>query len=242
MYGCELVSEESWGLKNWCFWPVVLEKTLESLSPCKEIQPAHSKGAQSWVFIRRTDAKAETPILWPPHGKSWLIGKDPDAGRDWGQGEKGTTEDEMAGWHHRLDAHGFGWTLGVGDGQGGLACYNSWGGKQSDTTEWLNWTDWVCTGAHTFLFNNLDSCTQQLIPHFYLNIRISKLFCTKPSLNILPPNNYFFLIAPQLIKCRLQFFQLLSQKPYNHPNSTLFLTPNMWSISKFFWLYLQNMS
>ena len=132
--------EESWVPKNWCFWTVVLEKTLESPLDCKEIQPVHSKGDQSWVFIGRTDAKAETPVLWPPHVKSWLIGKDSDAGSDWGQEEKGTTEDEMAGWHHRVDAHEFGWTLGVGDGQGGLACCSSWGHKQSDTTERLNWT------------------------------------------------------------------------------------------------------
>ena len=120
---------------------MVLEKTLESPLDCKEVQPVHSKGDQSWVIFGRTDAKAETPILWPPHAKSWLIGKDCDAGRDWGQEEKGTTEDEMAGWHHRLDGHGFGWTLGVGDGQGGLACCNSWGRKESDTTEQLNWTE-----------------------------------------------------------------------------------------------------
>ena len=100
---------------------MVLEKTLESPLDCKEIQPVHSKGDQSWVFIGRTDVKAETPILWPPHAKSSLIGKKTDAGRDWGQEEKGMTEDEMAGWHHQLDAHEFGWTLGVGDGQGDLA-------------------------------------------------------------------------------------------------------------------------
>ena len=98
----ELDCEESWAPKNWCFWTVVLEKTLEGLLDCKEIQPVHSKGNQSWVFFGRTDAKAETPILWLPHAKSWLIGKDPEAGRDWGKEEKGTTEDEMAGWHHRL--------------------------------------------------------------------------------------------------------------------------------------------
>ena len=113
----------------------------ESPLDCKEIQPVHSKGNQSWIFIGRTDAKAETPILWPPHVKSWLIGKDSDAGRDWGQEEKGTTEDEMAGWYHQLDGHKSEWTLGVGDGQGGLACCNSWGRKESDTTERLNWTD-----------------------------------------------------------------------------------------------------
>ena len=133
--------EESWAPKNWCFWTVVLEKTLESPLDCKEVQLVHPKGDQSWVLIGRTDAKAETPVLWPLHAKSWLIRKDPDAGRDWGQEEKGMTEDEMAGWQHRLDGHEFGWTLGVGDGQGGLACCDSWGCKESDTTEWLNWTE-----------------------------------------------------------------------------------------------------
>ena len=137
----ELDCEESWALKNWCFWTVVLEKTLESPLDCKEIQLVHFKGDQCWVFIGRTDAKAETPVLWPPHAKSWLIGKDSDAGRDWEQEEKGTTEDEMAGWHHRLSGCEFEWTPGDGGGQGGLACYSSWGGKESDTTEWLNWTE-----------------------------------------------------------------------------------------------------
>ena len=103
----ELDCEESWAPKNWCFWTVVLEKTLASPLDCKEIQPVHPKGVQSWVFIGRTDAEAETPVLWPPDVKSWLIGKDSDAGRDWGQEEKGTTEDEMAGWHHWLDGHEF---------------------------------------------------------------------------------------------------------------------------------------
>ena len=138
----ELDCEESWAPKNWCFWTVVLEKTLESPLDCKEIQPVHPKGDQSWVFIGRTDAEAETPILWPPHAKSWLIGKDADAGRDWGQEEKGTTEDEMAGWHHRLNGHEFGWTPGDGDGQGGLACCGSWGCRVRLywVTE-LNWTE-----------------------------------------------------------------------------------------------------
>ena len=108
---------------------------------CKEIQPVHPKGDQSWVFFGRKDAKAETPVLWPPHAKSWLIGKDPDAGRDWGQEEKETTEDEMAGWHHWLDGHEFEWTPGVGDGQGGLVRCNSWRHKESDMTEQLNWTE-----------------------------------------------------------------------------------------------------
>ena len=115
-----------------------VSKTLESPLDCKEVQQVHPKGDQSWVFFGRNDAEAETPILWPPHVKSWLIGKDLDAGRDWGQ-EKETTEDEMAGWHHWLDGHEFEWTLGVGDGQGGLACCDSWGYKESDMTERLNW-------------------------------------------------------------------------------------------------------
>ena len=108
---------------------------------CKEIQPVHSKGDQSWVFIGRNDAKAETPILWPPHVMSWLIGKDPDAGRDWGQEEKATTEDEMAGWHHRLHECAFEWTPGVGNGQGGLVCCSPWGHKESDTSKQLNWAE-----------------------------------------------------------------------------------------------------
>ena len=107
----------------------------------KESQPVHSEGDQPWVYFGRNDAKAETPVLWPPHPKSWLIGKDSYAGRDWGQEEKGTTEGEMVGWHHRLNGREFEWTPGDGDGQGGLACCNSWGRKESDTTEWLNWTE-----------------------------------------------------------------------------------------------------
>ena len=141
--------------KNRCFWTVVLEKTLESSLDCKEIQPVHLKRVQSWVFIGRTDVEAETPILWPPDAKIWLIGKDPDAGKDWGQEEKETTEHEMVGWHRWLDGHGFGWTLGVGDGQGGLTYCDSWGHKELDTTEHLNWTElinvasWLAVGHHS---------------------------------------------------------------------------------------------
>ena len=134
----ELDCEDSWVLTNWCFWAVVLEKTLESPLDCKEIQPVHPKGDQSWVFIGRTDAEVETPILWPPHAKSWLIGKDPNAGKDWGQ-EKGTTEDEMAGWHHWLNVYEFGWTPGVGDGQGGLACCSSWEIDGETVTDLIFW-------------------------------------------------------------------------------------------------------
>ena len=120
----ELDYKESWVLNNWCFWTMVLEKTLESPLDCKEIQPVHSKGDESWMFIGRTDVEHETPIVWPPDAKSWLIWKDPDAEKDWGQEEKGTTEDEIVGWHHWLDGCESEWTPGVGDGQGGLACCN----------------------------------------------------------------------------------------------------------------------
>ena len=136
----QLDYKESWAPKNWCFWTVVLNKTLESPLDCKEIQPVHSEGDQSWVFIGRTDVEAETPILWPPDAKSWLIWKDPDAQKDWGQEEKGTTEDKMVGWHHWLNGCECEWTPGVGDGPGGQACCDSWGRKESDTTERLNWT------------------------------------------------------------------------------------------------------
>ena len=135
----ELDYKESWAPKSWCFWTVVLESPLD----CKEIQPVHPKGNRSWIFIGRTDVEAEAPIFWPPDGKSWLIWKDPDAGKDWGQEEKGMTEDEMVGWYHRLNGHGFGWTPGVGDGQGGLACCGSWGRKESDMTEQLYWTEYM---------------------------------------------------------------------------------------------------
>ena len=138
----ELVCKASWALKNWCFWTVVLEKTLESLLDSKEIQPVHPEGIQSWGFIGRIDVEAGTPILWPPDAKSWLIWKDPDAGKDWRQGEKGTTEVEMVGWHHRLNGHEFGSTPGVGDGQGGRpGVLQSMGSQRLDTTERLNWTD-----------------------------------------------------------------------------------------------------
>ena len=130
--------KESWVPKKWCFWTVVLEKTLESPLDSNEIKPVQLKGDQSWVFIGKTDAAAETPIPWPPAVKSWLIWKGSDAGKDWGREEKGTTE-EMVGWHHQLNGLGFGWTLGVGDGQGGLACCSPWGLKELDMTERLNW-------------------------------------------------------------------------------------------------------
>ena len=142
----ELDCEESWTPKNWCFWTVVLEKTLESPLDCKEIQPVHPKGDQSWVFIGRTDVEAETPVLWPPDAKSWLIGKDPDAGKDWGQEKKGTAEDEMVGWHHRLNGHEFEHTLGDNEGQGSLAQFM---GSQSLT--WLS--NWIETTVALWIYS-----------------------------------------------------------------------------------------
>ena len=144
----ELDLKESWAQKNWCFSTVVLEKPLESPLDCKEIQPVHPKGNQSWIFIGGTDAEAETPILWPPDVENWLNGKDLDAGNDWRQKEKRRIKDKMVGWHHRLNGRRFGWTLGFGDGQGGLACCGSWSRKELDTTERLNWTESGFTSFH----------------------------------------------------------------------------------------------
>ena len=137
----ELDHKEGWAPKNWCFWTVVLEKTLESPLGCKEIKPVNPKGNQSW--IGRTNAEAT--IVWPPKLKNWLIGKDPNAGKDWRQDEKGMTEDELVGWHHQLNGLEFEQAPGVGDGQGSLVCCSPWGRKESDTTKWLIWTDWSAT-------------------------------------------------------------------------------------------------
>ena len=148
MYGCE-----SWSMKKaecqridafeMCYWRRESWDSLEleSLLNCKAIHPVHPKGNQSWIFTGRTDAEAEAPILWPPDVKSWLIWKDPDAGKDWGQEEKGTTEDEMVGWRLRLSGHESEQALGVGDGQGGLGCCSPWGHKESYTTEQPNWAE-----------------------------------------------------------------------------------------------------
>ena len=130
--------KESWELKNWCFWTVVLEKTLECPLGSKEVKSVNLKGNWSWIFIGRTDAEAETPILWPPDAKNWLIWKDPDAGKDWRREEKGTTEDEMVGWHHQVIGHEFEQASWDGKGQESLACCSPWVCKESDMTEWLN--------------------------------------------------------------------------------------------------------
>ena len=145
----ELDRKEGWALKNWCFWTVVLEKTLESSLDCKEIKPVNPKGNKSWIFIGSTDTEAEAPLFCPPDAKNWLIEKDPNAGTDWRQEEKGITEDEMAGWHHWLNGHEFEQALGAGEGQGGLACCSPWGYKELDMTEQMN--NKVCKMAHYVL-------------------------------------------------------------------------------------------
>ena len=162
----ELDYKESWAPKNWCFWTAVLEKPLESPLDCKEIQPVHPKGVQSWVIIGSSDVEAETPVLWPLDAKSWLIWKDPDAGKDWGQEEKGMTEDEMVGWHHRLDGHGFGWTPGVYDGQGGLACCSSWVAKSQ--TQLSDWTEL----RHLSAYWKPVWDTEVVIPHTCFSTRL----------------------------------------------------------------------
>jgi len=156
----ELDYKESWAPKNWCFWTVVLEKTLESPLDCKEIKPVNPKGNQSWILTWRTDAEAETSILWPPDAKNWLLGKDPDAGKNWRQEEKGTTEDEMVGWHHWLDGKLWASSGSWNDGQGSLACCSPRGHKELDMTEQLNWLNWISVcSSHRNLLKLLN-------PHF----------------------------------------------------------------------------
>ena len=190
----ELDCEEGWGPKNWWFWTVVLGKTLESPLDCKEIQPAHYKGDQPWDFFGRNNAKAETPVLRSPHAKSWLIGKDSDAGRDWGLEEQGMTEDEMAGWHNWLDGHESAWTPGVGDGQGGLECCNSWGCKESDTTKGLNWT-FMNTKVTTllpmdYLCSLLKHCRN--IIHILISVLHSVLFMKDSFMLICNTRTHYF--------------------------------------------------
>ena len=136
----ELDHKEGWALKNWCFQTVVMEKTLLIYSDSKEIKPVNPKGNQPWIFTGRTDAEAEAPILWPPDAKSQIIGKDPDAGKDWGQEEKGMTEDEMIGWHHQLNRHESEQIPEDSEGQGSLACCSPWGHKESEMIWWLNYS------------------------------------------------------------------------------------------------------
>ena len=178
----ELNCEEIWAPKNWCFWTVVLERTLESPLDCKKIQPVHSEGDQPWDYFGRNDAKAQTPVLWLPHVKSWLIGNDSDAGRDWGHEEKGMTEDEMAGWHHWLNGCESEWTLGVDDGQGALACCDSWGHKESDTTERLNWTTiWLSNSTPQYISKRAEN----IGPHrnYHVNVHSSIIHNSQKSRN-----------------------------------------------------------
>ena len=166
----ELYYKENWVPKNWCFWTVVLDKTPESPLDWKEIQPVNPEVNQSWTFIRRTDAESEAPILSPPDAKNWLTGKDPDAGKDWGQKEKGTTEDEMVGWHHQLDGHEFKQALGAVEGQGSLAFCSPWGCKESDTTEWLNWTELIRISKLEFTIKHGDSKFDRKVTRTYFSI------------------------------------------------------------------------
>ena len=155
--------------KNWCFWTVVLEKTLQSPSDCKEMKP---KGNQSWIFIGKIDAEAETPILLSPDVKNWLIGKDPDAGKDWRQ-EKGTTQDEMVGWHHRLDGHEFVQGLGVGEGQESLKCCSPWVIKS--WTQLSNWTEkLIITYSNIKSIGHSNCCTSQLFYKKKLNENLKR--------------------------------------------------------------------
>ena len=157
----ELDYEESWVPKNWCFWTVVLEETLESPLDCKEVQVVHPKGNQSWMFIERTDAEVETPILWPPDVKNWLTGKDPDAGKDWGQEEKGMTEDEVAGWHRRLNGHEFEQTQGDSEGQRSLACCHPWDRSQTGLRDWT--VTYTLVFTHTMSSEMHNSYTNAVV-------------------------------------------------------------------------------
>ena len=220
----ELDHKEVWAAKNWCFWTVVLEKTPESLLDWMETKPVNPKENQSWVFIERTDAEAEAPILWPPDVKSWLIGKDPDAGKDLRQ-EKGMTEDEMVWWHHWLDGHEFEQALGFGDGQRRLVRYKPWDCYELDMTEWLNWMNnrnccfvkftVLHTWFWTFLFHNLCACsvTQSCLtlpPH---RLQPIKFFCPWNFPNKNTRVGYHFLLQgisstqasnPCLLHCQVE--------------------------------------
>ena len=175
--------KKGWAPKNWCFQTVVLEKTLESPFNFKEIKPVNSKGNQRWIFIGRTDAEADALILWPPDAKSWLTGKGSDAGKDWGQEEKGWIEDEMFGWHHRLNRHEFEQTLGDSKGQGSMECCSPWGRKELDTTEWLNNNN-SCLGPspafHSSVYESPQVKTSLLTPNvsWFLSFPLSYSSCS----------------------------------------------------------------
>ena len=178
----DLNHKESWVQKNWFFWTVVLEKTLESLLDCKEIQPVHPKWNQSWIFIGRTDAKAQTPILGAPDVKNGLVGKDPDPGKDWRQEEKGPTEDEMVGWYQRLDGHEFGQALGIGNGQGSLACCSPWNHRVKQ--------DWE---------TELNTGIELQVPDRPVGVKVTPLTVISQGLTWLYPGSSFHLCF-QLLK------------------------------------------
>ena len=184
----ELDYKENWALKSWCFWTVVLDKTLESPLNCKKIKPVNLKENQSWMFIGRTDAEAEAPIFWVPDAKNWLIWKDPDALKDWRQEEKGMTEDEMVAWHYWLDGNEFEQALGVGDGQGVLVCCSPWGCRESDMTEWLNWlrmnsvresVPWLSHSLRSFAGNvwHPFACISDLCLHLHVVLSLRACLC-----------------------------------------------------------------
>ena len=189
MYGCESRTVKK--AERWRTDAFELEKTLESPLDCKEIRPVSPKGNQFWIFTGRTDAEAETPILWPPDVKSQLIGKDPHAGKDWRQEEKGMTEDEMVGWHHRLNGHEFEQALGVGDGQGGLVCCSPWSRKESHTTEQRNWTELIMgRGAWRATVHRVSKSRtwlKWLSMHAFINSVLLLFFVTKSCLTLCNP-------------------------------------------------------
>ena len=182
----ELDHKEVWALKNWSFWTVVLKNTLENPLDCKEIKPVNPKGNQSWIFTGGIDTKAEAPVLWPPDAKNWLIGKDPDAGKDWRQEEKGMTEDEMVGWHHWLNGHEFEQAPGDGEGQGSLACCSPWGHQESDITEWRATVSSGIECCYKGVWDQLDSYPPPL--------KVMFLFLFFPPECL---NNFLFLAVPR---------------------------------------------
>ena len=193
----------------------------------QRVQPVHSEGDQPWDFFGRNDAKAETPVLWPPYAKSWLIGKDSDAGRDWGQEEKGTTEDEMVGWHHWLDGHESKWTPGVGDGQGGLACCDSWGRKESDTTERLIWSDLIHIHIYIYIYSERERererteslyCTLETKTRMWIN-------CTSIKKKKVALLSYTWLIVLDGADTRSCF---CFSSPWPHKRISLELVMAMW--------------
>ena len=192
MYGFEsLTTRKSGCQRNWCFWTLWCWKRFLSPLNCKEIKLVNPKGNQFWIFFERTDTEAEAPILWPPDANSWLIWQDPYAGKDWRWEEKGMTEDEMAGWHHRLNGHEPEWTPGVGDGQGGLACCRPWGHKESDTTERLNWSELIALSSITFSLISLSSLSVSLknhglVPSIFLIMTLSENGIAKTCLVFAP--------------------------------------------------------